>query len=586
MAGRIPDETLQAIRDRISIVDVVSSYVSLKRAGRNHLGLCPFHSEKTPSFTVNEERGLFHCFGCGAGGTVFTFLMRVERLEFHEAVVQLAKRAGVALPEPERGGAPTRREQLYEVNERAALFFQEHLKSPGGAEARAYLTSRGLGQEIITRYGLGFAPTAGSALAAWLSRQRMPRELALEAGLLGSRSDGSLYDRFRGRVMFPIRDRRGHLSGFGGRTLGTDRPKYLNSPESPVFRKGEGLYGLGEAREAIRGANRVVLVEGYTDVLQLVQHGIAYVVAVLGTALTERQLLSLRPFGGEQLLVYFFFDGDQAGRKAAKRACAEAFKACTDAGLWGRAAFLPEGLDPDSYVRQHGSAAALALLEAAAPLEDVYFDCVAPGAGASLQERARVGEEVRQMLASAKSDLQRRLLAQRAETRLGLSEDMLRTVRPSTLRDTAAGTPPGASRRPPAEMLLIETMAVERDVAEWVAERGTLALFQDSELARVGERLATAWHTPEGVQAVVESLAADLCDRLTAAILGGGPTAAGDRAQIAADCEARIRARAQRVAQRAHIEELRRAEQGGDEDLQRNKVARLNRLLRGAGESA
>jgi DNA primase len=581
MAGRIPDETLQTIRDRTSIVEIVSNYVSLKRAGRNHLGLCPFHGEKTPSFTVSEERGLFHCFGCGAGGTVFTFLMRVERIEFPEAVEQLAKRAGVALPQLERGSGAARREQLYQVNERAARFFQQQLQGAAGSEARAYLEGRGLGAEIIARYGLGFAPASGSALAGALGPQRGLRELALEVGLLGRRADGSAYDRFRGRVMFPIRDRRGQLIGFGGRTLGTEQPKYLNSAESPVFRKGEGLYGLGEARDAIRTANRVVVVEGYMDVLQLVQHGIPYAVAVLGTALTERQLLSLRPFGGDELLVYFFFDGDQAGRKAAKRACAEAFKACTDAGLWGRAGFLPEGSDPDSYVRQHGADATLALLDKAAPLEDVYFDCVAPGPGASLQERARVAEEVRQMLASAKSDVQRRLLAERAETRLGLKEDLLRSARPVTPQRPGGAPPSPATARPAAELLLVETMAANREVAHWVAERGTLALFQDAELAGVGERLATAWSACQGVQEVVESLPAQLSSRMTAAIVGGGPIGGSDHMQIAADCEARIRERAQRAARRAAIEEVRRA---GDGDRLHEKLAHLNRLRRGAGD--
>jgi DNA primase len=587
MTGRVPDDTLQRIRERVSIVEVISQYVSLKKAGRSHLGLCPFHSEKTPSFTVNEERGLFHCFGCGAGGTVFTFLMRVEKLEFPEAVEQLAKRAGVELPKREPTHASTRREKLWEINAHAARFYQEQLAGAGGGEARAYLARRGLQPETIQRYGLGFAPATGTALTTRIGQQRPARDLAIELGLLGRRPDGSCYDRFRGRVMFPIRDRRGNTIGFGGRTLGADQPKYLNSPESAVFRKGEGLYGLSEARDAIRGAGRVVVVEGYMDVLQLVQHGIAYTVAVLGTALTERQLTSLRPFGGDELRVFFFFDGDQAGRKAAKRACVEAFKACVDSGLWGRAAFLPDGSDPDSYVQQHGAEATLALLEASAALEDVYFDCVAPGPGASLQERARAAEEVRQAVASAKSDVQRQLLAQRAEIRLGLKEELLRgadTGRPRVVASAPTKSP--LEQRPKAELLLIEAMAGSRAVTSWVMDHGTLALFRDAELGEVGAMLADAWEQGGDVARVVEQLPDALAARLTAALVGAGPAVEGDPMQITTDCDARIRLHAQRAAQRASIEELRRAEHTGDDERLRAKLASTNELLRREGPAS
>lgn len=584
MIGRVPDDTLQRIRERVSIVEVVSQYVSLKKAGRSHLGLCPFHSEKTPSFTVNDERGLFHCFGCGTGGTVFTFLMRLEKLEFPEAVEQLAKRAGVELPQREPTQVTTRREKLWELNARTAKFFQEQLGSQAGSEARSYLERRGLRPEIIKQYGLGFSPASGSALTAKVSQQSGLRELAAELGLILRRDDGSFYDRFRGRVMFPIRDRRGNTIGFGGRTLGADQPKYLNSSESPVFHKGEGLYGLSEARDAIRTSGRVVVVEGYMDVLQLVQHGIPYAVAVLGTALTERQLLTLRPFGGDELRVFFFFDGDQAGRKAAKRACVEAFKACVDAGFWGRAAFLPEGADPDSFVQAHGTNETLALLENAAALEDVYFDCVAPPAGASLQERARAIEEVRQAIASAKSDVQRQLLAQRAEIRLGLKEEILRAgSAPRAVMATAPPKPAPMGKRPTAELMLVEAMAASRDVCRWVDERGTLALFRDGELIEVAMRFVEAWEQQGEIAHVVDQLPAELAARVTAALVGTGPAGDGDPMQIATDCDARIRLQAQRDAQRASIEALRKAEHAGDDGELRETLATTKELLRREG---
>src|SRR5262245_18364720 len=456
MARRIPDETLQAIRDRISIVEVVSAYVSLKRAGRNHIGLCPFHTEKTPSFTVSDERGLYHCFGCGESGTVFTFVMKIERLEFLEAVAQLAKRAEVTLPERDSDDpAAQRREQLYAASARAERFFQESLVAPAGASARRYLAGRGLQPETIARYGIGWAPAGGSALSGWLAKQQVHAAIALQAGLLGRSDDGRLYDRFRGRVMLPIRDRRARTIAFGGRTLGADQPKYLNSPESPLFRKGEGLYGVAEARDAIRSADRAVLVEGYMDALILVQEGVPYSVATLGTALTAAQLRLLKPLGGEQLAVFFFFDGDRAGRQAALRA----FGVCAEAGVWGRAAFLPEGFDPDSYTRQRGVAATLTLLDAAPSLIDFYFDSQLPP-GSTLPQRTRVADDVKRRLARVGDDVQFEILVRQSVARLGVSEEIFRRARHASApapRVAPAATP--APRWPAEERLLIELMA-------------------------------------------------------------------------------------------------------------------------------
>ena len=377
MAGKIPEDTLQAIRERVSIVEVVSGYVTLKKAGRNHVGLCPFHSEKTPSFTVNDDRGLFHCFGCGAGGTVFTFLMRADRIEFPEAVEMLARRAGVTLPqrsEAEPGGDP--RDGLVELNETAQRCFREALQSAAGAAARQYMEKRGLRAATIERYGIGFCPRNGSGLVRTLGGNGARMQKAVDLGLLGRRADGSVYDRFWGRVTFPIRHGRGHILGFGGRTLGTEHPKYLNSPESSLFHKGQVLYGLFEARAAIREVERVVIVEGYLDALALVEAGIGYAVASLGTALSTTQLRLARRFAPE---VVVFFDGDRAGQEAAVRS----FTLCAEAGVWGLGAFLPEGFDPDTYVRARGASAARSLLEQATPLADFFIHRLDPGPQAS-----------------------------------------------------------------------------------------------------------------------------------------------------------------------------------------------------------
>ena len=578
MARRIPDETLQAIRDRVSIVEVISAYVNLKRQGRNNIGLCPFHGEKTPSFTVSDERGLFHCFGCGESGTVFTFVMKMERIEFLDAVTQLAARAGVSLPAPDTDDpAARRREQLYAANAHAERFFRAALASPAGAAARRYLEGRGLNAATIDRYALGFAPATGTALVTALEREKVSREIALQAGLLGRRDDGRVYDRFRGRVMFPIRDRRGRTIAFGGRALGDEQPKYLNSPETELFHKGEGLYGVAEARDAIRSESRAVLVEGYMDALVLAQEGVPYVVATLGTALTPKQLEMLRPLGGEEMAVFFFFDGDRAGRQAAVRA----FAICAEAGVWGRAAFLPEGFDPDSYTRQHGAAATLALLDQAPSLVDFYFDALLPP-GATMPERTKVADAVKGILAKVANEVQLAVLVRQAAARLGLSEDVFRRARPSgpAAPPSAPAAPATAAKWPVEERMLVELMAADRVVAELIAARDTLDRFRTAELADAGRRIAATWESGRPLSDLIEDLPPALAARLTSAALEQGPLGdAAERLRAAEDCALRIEQRGARAERQVLASELRRAESRGD-DTWRSKLADLNSVVR------
>jgi len=353
MEGNLPNDFIDDIRSRFDIVEIVSQYVQLKRSGRNYFGLCPFHSEKTPSFSVSQEKQIFHCFGCGEGGNVFTFLMRIEGYSFPEAVAELARRAGVPLPETRTSPAAQKmqrsRQRLEELMKLAARFYRSQLRQPGGRQAAAYLKQRGLTAEIIEYFALGYAPQARDAIKSFLLRKGYMEEELLSAGLI-IESEKRSYDRFRDRIIFPIWDQRGSVIAFGGRLLGDGQPKYLNSPETPLFNKGKTLYALHLAREHIRQNKRAVIFEGYMDVIAAHQAGIGEAVASLGTALTEAQARLLRNHTEEVIIV---FDADTAGQAATWRG----LSILRAAGCLVKVGALPEGLDPDSFIRRYGGEA-------------------------------------------------------------------------------------------------------------------------------------------------------------------------------------------------------------------------------------
>lgn len=363
----IPQEFIQQLLDRTDIVAVVERYVPLKKAGANYQARCPFHSEKSPSFSVSPTKQFYHCFGCGAHGTAISFLMEHAGYSFIEAVKELAAQVGLQVPDDGHARAPeadSRRDQLYERMEVAGRHYRQALKS---AEAAiAYLKQRGVTGETAARFALGYAADDWQPLSAAFADYQDP--LLVEAGLVIA-NEGKRYDRFRDRVMFPIRNERGKLIAFGGRVMGAGEPKYLNSPETPLFHKGRELYGLFEHRRAIQGENRVVVVEGYMDVVMLDQHGVQNAVATLGTAITPDHLTRLLRLADE---IVFAFDGDNAGRKAAWRALENSLPQAQDGKLLSFL-FLPEGEDPDSYVQAQGAAAFRALCDKAMPLSDFLF---------------------------------------------------------------------------------------------------------------------------------------------------------------------------------------------------------------------
>ena len=389
---RFPPHFLDEIRARVPLEGAIAKRVRLQRRGRESIGLCPFHKEKTPSFTVNEDKGFFHCFGCGAHGDVIGFVMRDEGLAFPEAIERLAGDAGLALPARDAHAEAREQERLslYAVVETAAAWFEAELAGPRGAAARLYLDGRGVDEETRARFRLGFAPEGRQGLRSALAGGGVPAAMLLEAGLVVAPEDGGApYDRFRGRVIFPICDRRGRVVAFGGRALGEGQPKYLNSPETPLFSKGALLYGYHLAAPAARKAGRAIAVEGYMDVIALHRAGIAEAVAPLGTALTEEQLEALWRLADDPVLC---FDGDEAGIRAAARAVDRALPRI-NAGRSLRFALLPAGQDPDTMVRDHGRQAMAEIVDASIPLSQQLWKAAAGGRVLDTPEaRARVGK--------------------------------------------------------------------------------------------------------------------------------------------------------------------------------------------------
>lgn len=380
-----PRPDLGEFKARLPLVEIVGRHVRLVRKGREWLGLCPFHKEKSPSFNVVEDKGFFHCFGCGAHGNAIDFVMQVENLEFSDALQRLEELTGIPAPRREGPAQPKVDQDLYAINAAAAEWFAAQLAGVQGRDARAYLEGRDLQGPRLGEFGLGFAPGGGRALVDALSARGLPLPKIAEAGLvlIDEETGRAPFDRFRNRLMFPIRDERGRVVGFGGRALGDVRPKYLNTADTPLFHKGELLYGLDLALAPARSARRVVVVEGYIDVIAMHEAGLPFAVAPLGTALTERQLQRLWKLSPEPVLC---FDGDEAGKRAADRAAERALPfLAPERSL--RVAFLPPGKDPDDLLRGEGPQAVHQVVEGARPLVDFLWSIGTEGQPIDTPER-------------------------------------------------------------------------------------------------------------------------------------------------------------------------------------------------------
>ncbi len=439
MAGLIPQSFIDDLLDRADIVDVIDRRVKLKKSGKNYMACCPFHQEKTPSFSVNPEKQFYYCFGCGAGGNALGFLMDYENMEFPAAVESLADSLGMTVPreQPERREERGQRE-LYPLMEEATRYYQRQLREhPRKATAVDYLKGRGLTGEIAKRFDLGFAAPGWDNLLKALGTTEERKQQLKQAGMLVENESGRVYDRFRDRVVFPIRDQRGRVIGFGGRVLGDDKPKYLNSPETPIFHKGRELYGLYQARQANRQLERIIIVEGYMDVIALAQHGINNATATLGTATGQAHLEKIFRLCPE---VVFCFDGDDAGRQAAGRAL-DAALPCMQDGRSARFLFLPEGEDPDTLVRDRGAEHFLGLVANAVPLDSFLFDSLAANLSlGSLDGKARLSKLAAPLLQKLPPGVYRELMFKELAQRTGMATDTLSQI----------VAPPPAPEAPPA----------------------------------------------------------------------------------------------------------------------------------------
>lgn len=560
----ITKELVERVRERADIVEVISSYIPLRPAGRNYKALCPFHKEKTPSFVVSPEKQLFHCFGCGAGGNVFNFVMRYEGISFQEALRSLAERYGIEI----REGVvrPDRYRPYYDLNRLAHEFFRAKLLHPReGKAARDYLLSRGISPRIWEAYGLGYAPNEWEALRAYLEGKGGDLLVAEELGLV-IRGERGLYDRFRNRVIFPIEDYRGRILGFGGRILGEGEPKYLNSPDSPIYRKGEGLYGIKQARDYIIAKREALVVEGYFDVLSLAQKEVPNVVAPLGTALTVPQLRMLKPLCQR---VVFLFDGDEAGRKAAMRAVEFA----VEEGVEAEVVILPEGEDPDSFVRSRGEGA---LLQNRMRAVDFYCRQVLSNYDLSDPEgKYRAIEALSAFLERVEDPLRRRIYAEHIASFVGIDPAFL------AQRPQRGFLSPAVQKaaRPSAEEALLALVIRHPEALSWVEETGVVEDFTSEALREVLEealRMRGEGRDPS-VEVPVLLQEKGVGDGVFAFLFfdqGDEPR------RIFEDCLKKIRLRSLRVQRERLLEEIKRAEMAGDEERLKALLAQQQAFLR------
>ncbi|MBQ7248773.1 MAG: DNA primase [Deltaproteobacteria bacterium] len=565
----IGEEKINEVRERADIVEVISSYVSLKRAGANYQGLCPFHAEKTPSFNVSPARQIFHCFGCGVGGNVFSFLMRLEGLSFGQAVKAVGARYGIEVedkPFDSRAQERARRrELLLRVNELAAEFYQNILfQSPEGKRGLEYLQRRGYGMETARHFRLGFAPDRWDALAAYLQGKGYDHEIGRQLGLLRpGKNDGRDRDFFRNRLMFPVVDSSGAVVAFGGRALADETPKYLNSPESPVYHKGRTLYGLGQARSAMSRAGEVIIVEGYFDLLAVAGAGFENVVATCGTALTTEHAVLLQRHGKKVALL---FDGDSAGWKATLRA----MEILLGTDVATTVITLEDGADPDSFIQEHGAQAFAERFAQARPVLEVFMEKTLREAGQERESRARAAESVAAKISLLASPVKRELYLRELAERVGVSVQALAMAgREMSAASRVTAMAPRQTREDiplKNQQWLLRLLVLDGDLRQRLEAEGAERYFADPDYLMTAEQILACGADDKALADLLEG--AELSENqrriVREALQGDVASLTEDREKIFQDCCQATETQRLKKRSRELTREIVEAEKNGD----------------------
>ena len=567
------DETVSEVRERANILEVVSDYVSIKKTGRNYKGLCPFHSEKTPSFMVNEEKQIFHCFGCGEGGDVFTFLMKVGQFSFPEAVEALAKRYGIRIVSreisPARKKEVAKKELLFQINQVASDYYHDRLlRHREGEAGRAYFAQRGMSKEFLEGYRLGYAPDRWDGLVQHLQDKKFSLEMAREVGLLFPKKREGWYDVFRARIIFPILDIHQRVVGFGGRVIKEGQPKYINSSESMIYHKGEVLYGLPVAKQFIAEKDCVIIAEGYFDLLTLHQYGFTNSVATLGTALTTQHIRTLKRYTRN---VITLFDGDEAGIHATLRT----LPLFLEEEVWPKTVALPKGEDPDGFLRKGNRDELERRVAEAEPLFDFFLESLRKKFDVkSVDGKVKMAEEALALIRGIPEGIRRNFYVKRLAERVDIQEsmvyDMLQPSPKDRIKVREEGKKPAEKKTfPRSEEMVVRLMVQHPHLIPKISKEGITGDFESPFLKKMAEALV-AFYQRKGeldLGEALEKVGEDLKEGVCSFVFQENGLEGGDLEKVVEDCfqkirEGRLKKEKQELLKRIREAEKRKGEKG------------------------
>ena len=568
----VPENTLNEILSRIDIVELISEYLPLKRSGRGYTALCPFHHEKTPSFIVSQQKQIFHCFGCQAGGNAFGFLMKYDRLEFPEAVETLAKRAGVLIPRDERQiknqGIS---QELHKINEIAADFYSNLLHSPEGAAALNYLKKRGMSPETIRKFRLGYAPDKWDGLLNYLRSKNIPLSLIEKAGLIIAKDNQGYYDRFRQRIIVPISDVRNRVIAFGARVLDNSLPKYINSPETAVYSKSKTLFGLNLSKEAIITQDCAVIVEGYFDLIAPFQAGITNIAASCGTALTTEQVRLLKRYSRNIVMIY---DADDAGQSATMRS----LEMLAEEDMNVKVVRLEKGYDPDAYIRHSGPEGFRDLITGAKDSVDYMLDTLkAKYDPADISQKARIASEILPLVAKFKNEILKSEYLKKLSRELGVSESSLtaeikktKTTGYTDKRENSAMPQPAIRQAKSfcAESMLVKILLEENELIEHLREKILPKDFKDNRLSRIIARMFELSHDKEIArpQSLLNHFNETEISQTICELSASELPEISDKLKLLNDCVNKIKEKSRKSKQEDLCEQIRLAQHSKDEN--------------------